>query len=320
MKRLPLCRAGDLGADQPPPRRWLVESLWAERAVGILGGEPKCGKSLLALDLAVSVASGTPCLRRFPVDKRGRVLLYAAEDSLPIVRERLDGIAAAAGIGLGSLDLFVITAPSLRLDTDTDRGRLEETVRIARPRLLVLDPFVRLHSIDENVAGEVAPLLGYLRRLERTYETAVLLVHHVRKGAAKLRGGQALRGSSELHAWGDSNLYLRRRGDSLRLSVEHRAAAAFDDLSLGFPSAGRPLALEIVDEPAAQPQSQNAEPMTATPHQRVYDALAAASEPLALAELRNACRIRTSTLCSILTALTAEGTISKTNSGYAVIR
>lgn len=318
MKRLPLCRAADLGADSPPPRRWLVESLWAERAVGILGGEPKCGKSLLALDLAVSVASGTPCLRRFATAERGRVLLYAAEDSLPVVRERLDGIAAAAGVGLGSLDLFVITAPSLRLDTETDRDRLEETVRQARPRLLVLDPFVRLHSIDENAAGEVAPLLGFLRRLERTYETAVLLVHHVRKGAGKLRGGQALRGSSELHAWGDSNLYLRRRGDTLRLGVEHRAAAAFDDLFLRFPAAGRALALEIAEEPAAEPPG--AQPMIATAHQRVYDALAAAPEPLALADLRNACRIRTSTLCAILTALTAEGTIRKTNRGYAVTR
>ena len=319
MKRLPLCRAADLLADAAPPRRWLVESLWAERAVGILGGEPKCGKSLLALDVAVAVASGTPCLRRFAVAQRGRVLLYAAEDALPIVRERLEGIAAAAGTGLGSLDLFVITAPTLRLDTETDRARLEETVRVARPRLLVLDPFVRLHAIDENAAGEVAPLLGYLRRLERTYETAVLLVHHVRKGAAKLRGGQALRGSSELHAWGDSNLYLRRRGDTVRLSVEHRAAASFDDLFLGFPAAGRPLALEVVGAPAAEPQSAAATTTAAAPHQRVYDALAAASQPLALAELRTACRIRTSTLCAILSTLTAEGTIRKTNGGYAVV-
>jgi hypothetical protein len=26
-----------------------------------------------------------------------------------------------------------------------------------RPRLLILDPFVRLHRIDENASGEVAP-------------------------------------------------------------------------------------------------------------------------------------------------------------------
>lgn len=318
MSRLPLCRAGDLGRDSPPHRRWLVESLWAERAVGILGGEPKCGKSLLALDIAVAVASGTPCLRRFAVEKRGRVLLYAAEDSLPVVRERLDGIAATAGTTLAALDLFVITAATLRLDTQTDRRLLEQTVRQARPRLLVLDPFVRLHAIDENAAGEVAPLLGYLRRLERTYETAVLLVHHVRKGAAKLRPGQALRGSSELHAWGDSNLYLRRRGETLRLAVEHRAAPGLDDLFLRLPAAGAPLALQILDEPTQE--SVDVEPSTATPHQRVYAALVAANAPLPLSDLRNACRIRTSTLCSILNALTSEGTIRKTAAGYTVIR
>jgi hypothetical protein len=36
-----------------------------------------------------------------------------------------------------------------------------------------------------------------------------------------LRAGQALRGSSEFHAWGDSHLYLRRDGDDLTLAVEH---------------------------------------------------------------------------------------------------
>ena len=42
------------------------------------------------------------------------------------------------------------------------------------------------------------------------------------------RPGQALRGSSELHGWGDSNLYMRRRGAQLTLSTEHRAAASQD--------------------------------------------------------------------------------------------
>ena len=47
-----------------------------------------------------------------------------------------------------------------------------------------------------------------------------------RNGAAHARAGQALRGSSEFHAWGDSNLYLRRVGEQLTLTVEHRAAAS----------------------------------------------------------------------------------------------
>ena len=56
-------------------RRWLVDGLWSEEAVGIIGSEPKCCKSFLALDLAVCVAAGTPCLRRFAVHRPGRVLL-----------------------------------------------------------------------------------------------------------------------------------------------------------------------------------------------------------------------------------------------------
>jgi hypothetical protein len=315
MSRLPLCRAAELAKDAPPTR-WLVDSLWAERAVGILGGEPKSGKSLLALEIAVAVAAGVPCLRRFRVERSGRVLLFAAEDSHPIVRQRLEGISAAAGVSLASLDLYVITAPALRLDLTGDQQRLEETVQQAQPRLLVLDPFVRLHRIDENASGEVAAILSSLRRLERTYATAVLLVHHVRKGAGHLRAGQALRGSSELHAWGDSNLYLRRRGNALRLGVEHRAAPSLDDLHLELPGDDQHLCLEIVD-PTAELPSETSTPAS---HQRIYSALAAAGQPLTLHSLRAASRMRTSTLCQTLNALVADGSIRKSPNGYSLVR
>jgi hypothetical protein len=233
---LPVRRAHELDA-QAPEHRWLIEELWATEAVGIVGGEPKCCKSFLALDVAVAVASGAPCLRRFRPARTGRVLLFAAEDALHVVRARLAGIARAADVAFDTLDIQVITAPTVRLDLPEDQVRLRDTVAVLRPTLLVLDPFVRLHRIDENAAAEVAPVLAYLRDLERQFHTAVLLVHHARKGAAHARAGQALRGSSELHAWGDSNLYLRRRGDTLCLATEHRAAPSRDGLVVD--SAGR---------------------------------------------------------------------------------
>ena len=112
-------------ADRAAEQRWLVTGLWSEQAVGIIGGEPKCCKSFLALDLTVAVAAGVPCLRRFAVPRAGRVLLYAAEDALHIVRRRLDGICAAAGLGLADLDVQVITAPTVRLDLEADRRSLD---------------------------------------------------------------------------------------------------------------------------------------------------------------------------------------------------
>ena len=68
MNRLPVAPAYTL-AERAEEQRWLVDGLWSEEAVGIIGREPKCCKSFLALDLAVSVASGTPCLRRFAVTR-----------------------------------------------------------------------------------------------------------------------------------------------------------------------------------------------------------------------------------------------------------
>jgi hypothetical protein len=125
-------------------------------------------------------------------------------------------------------------------DLQDHQQALQDTITELKPMLLVLDPFVRLRAIDENVAAEVAPLLAYLRRLQRLHQTAVALVHHSRKSAHE-RGGQALRGSSELHAWGDSNLYLRRNGQQLQLSVEHRAAQGAERVLLALKAILRPL-------------------------------------------------------------------------------
>ena len=128
MNTLPVQRASQLAspAAQSP---WLVEGLWSDQAVGILGGEPKCCKSFLALDMAVCVASGAACLRHFPVHRPGSVLLFPAEDSLEVVRQRLEGICSAAGVGFSSLSVDVITASALRLDTAADQQRLANTVQ-----------------------------------------------------------------------------------------------------------------------------------------------------------------------------------------------
>jgi len=294
-------------------QRWLVTGLWLEEAVGLIGGEPKCCKSFLALDLAVAVASGTRCLRdpRFAVPRGGRVLLYAAEDALHIVRRRLEGICAAAGLTLNELDLDVITAPTLRLDLQNDCERLTQTIEQLKPRLLILDPFVRLHRIDENTSGEVAPLLAYLRELQRRYALSVIVVHHAKKGGGKIRAGQALRGSSEFHAWGDSNLYLRRSDADLTLTIEHRAAPSPAPITLELMERDIALALEV--------RAGGAIVVPTTPRpleERIKDALEQAGGRLALTQLRERCRVRNSTLHERLRAMLRAGHLLRDAQGY----
>jgi len=223
---LTVVRVGEIPC-QENPHRWLVEELWGASSVGVIGGAPKCSKTWLGLDLALSVATGTPCLGKYAVPEPGPVLVYLAEDALPIVRERVQGMARHRGLDLAAVEIHVITTPTLRLDRDPHRRRLLETAKRLRPRLLLLDPLVRLHGVDENHATEVAGLLAYFRLLQRQLDLSVVLVHHTRKNAGGgITAGQGLRGSSDIHAFGDSNLYLRRSKERLVLSSEHRAAPA----------------------------------------------------------------------------------------------
>jgi hypothetical protein len=125
-----------------------------------------------------------------------------------------------------------------------------------------------------------------------------------------MRAGQALRGSSEFHAWCDSNLYLRRSGGELTLTVEHRAAPSPPTITLELAQRGDALALEIVQSiaaPAAAPTSVD---------ERITAAITEAKRPLPIAELRALCRIRNGTLYERLTALTDSGQIVRGPEGY----
>jgi hypothetical protein len=313
MNLLPVERAADLSLSGPQTQ-WLIDELWAEQAVGILGGEPKCCKTFLALDMAVSVASGTPCLRQFPVRQKGSVLLFPAEDSLAVVRRRLEGICAVAGLPLASLPIDVITVPALRLDREADTKLLTNTVESIQPDLLILDPLIRLHRADENDASQMAGLLSFLRHLQRTFQVAIVVVHHARKGSGSGRPGQALRGSSELHGWGDSNLYLRRHKETLSLTTEHRAAASRDDIRLQLTENDEGLSLSLC--PSDDDQDEGSASAAIPPVQRVHDALTQARHPISLQELRKLCAMRTTSVCSALGELCERGIVTKQSGKY----
>jgi hypothetical protein len=299
--------------DQIPPQenasRWLVEQLWGDSSVGVIGGAPKCSKTWLGLDLALSVATGTACLGRYAVPQPGPVLVYLAEDALTVVRERVEGMVRHRRLELTGVDIHVITAPSLRLDREPHRSRLLETAKRLRPRLLLLDPLVRLHGVDENSAGEVAELLAYFRLLQRRLDLSVMLVHHTRKNAASgVAAGQGLRGSSDLHAFGDSNLYLRRVRERLVLLSEHRAAAASPSVTLELIGSDTATThLEVVAESQGNRQDNL--------QQQVLGCLVA-GETLTRAKLRDALSVQNQRLGEALETLERAGKIRRCPSGW----
>jgi len=304
---LPVVRVGEIPREEHA-QRWLVEQLWGDSSVGVIGGAPKCSKTWLGLDMALSVATGTACLGKYAVGRPGPVLVYLAEDALPTVRQRVAGMALHRGLDLATVEMHVITAPTLRLDREPHRGRLFDTARRLRPRLLLLDPLVRLHGIDENHAGEVAGLLAYFRSLQRELDLSVVLVHHTRKNApGGLAAGQGLRGSSDIHAFGDSNLYLRRTKEYLLLSSEHRAAPAAPPVYLQLVASDVQTHLEVI----AKLHDQQQRPL----QDQVLDLLTP-GVVLSRAKLRDALGVKNERLGEALESLERAGRLRRTPAGW----
>jgi hypothetical protein len=304
---LPVRHVAELeqAAEQP----WLIEQLWFDGGVGILGGQPKLGKTFVAAELAMAVAAGDVAFGRYRAAASGPVLFYGPEDGASAIRRRFEGLAESRGRSLRQLPIYVLDVAQLGLDRRSDLLDLRATVEQLRPRLLVLDPFVRVvASIDENSASEVSAVLGSLRAIQREHDVAILVVHHTRKAPAA-RPGQALRGSGDFAAWSDTNLYLAPRGPRVQLQVEHRHAPAPE-----------PLSMELVTEPVAHMALRAAaghdvpDPLC----DAVLELLGAASRPLSTVALREKLRRRKADVVRALEQLRAAGRVERGTRGWSL--
>jgi hypothetical protein len=208
-----------------------------------------------------------------------------------------------------NLDLLVITAPSLRLDLKQDQQRLKITVAAFKPRLLLLDPLVRIHRLDENSATDISSLLGFFRQMQRSYDTAIVLVHHLSK-RHYAQPGQALRGSSDLHAFGDSNAYLKRLKDRIILTLEHRAAKPPE-----------PIALQLLSQPdGSAAHLEIASPANSTSdgslNERIIELLHHEDKPMTRTNIRKYLKCNNQRLGETLLGLHKQGRILRTSSGW----
>ena len=69
----PMVRVDQIPQEENP-QRWLVEQLWGDSSVGVIGGAPKCSKTWLGLDLALSVAYSRQVSDRFTFGVLGKYI------------------------------------------------------------------------------------------------------------------------------------------------------------------------------------------------------------------------------------------------------
>lgn len=207
-----------------------VEGFLTGRTLMLLGGKPKSGKSLMAIDMAACIAEGTPVFDRYPVVQSGPVLYLCMEDPPGIFKARL----GKRGILMKNLDVYVHHG-LISLGTPTGMAELRDLVdAMPQTPVLVIVDTIRAAMFDSvenwNDAGTVTRAMVPLMEFAHTV-CGVLMVAHNRKSEGV--GGDKISGSNALQSIVDGYYLFGKdteKGDGkleAELEIEDRARPSY---------------------------------------------------------------------------------------------
>ncbi len=191
------------------PREWVYGHFLIRRFVSVLGAPGGTGKTAYALAVALSVALGRPLVEE-TVHSPGPAWIYNLEDPRDELLRRVQAALIAHRIPAADL------AGRLFLDSGRDQplvvaARMPDGTVVATPvvealidelrrrrvTLLVVDPFVKSHRLEENRNEQIDFAAALWSRVADAAGCAILLVHHFRKGGIA-GDADAFRGASAL--------------------------------------------------------------------------------------------------------------------------
>lgn len=197
-----------------PPRRWLVEKLIPLGIVGMVVAPGASSKSMLALQLGLSVSCGIPIFGR-AIPEPGHALLLCAEDDRDEIHRRIEAATngldpVLAQLVKQRLHIKSMVAENNLMTSAPPRGEVRRTDYVDRLiltlkdltdlRLIVIDPASRFRGGDENAAQDATRFVEELERLRAATGATVIVLHHANKGSlnAEEQSQGASRGSSAM--------------------------------------------------------------------------------------------------------------------------
>lgn len=183
--RLHTVIAQDLRTKVFPPIKWAVPDM-IPSGLSILGGAPKTGKSILALQLALGVAIGGYAFGKIPV-AQGDVLYLALEDNPRRLQDRIIASNAVSDEDdLSRLTLAYTVPRQHEGGIEFIDWWLQEH---PNARLIIIDTLQRFRkqlSNKANVYAEDYDVISEIKALADKYDVAFLLLHHLKKVNPKL--------------------------------------------------------------------------------------------------------------------------------------
>lgn len=173
---------------------WLVDEWLPDKSITFLVSPPESYKTWILLDLAVSVASGTPFLGRYQINSPGPTMIIQQEDSHEgltdrlalIVEQKLNAMPKLEGDtwqvpAMPDLPIYVHPSRQLRFDNKKVMEELEQQIATIRPKVVMIDPLYSTTASTDNYMADLANQMMALKTFRDKYGCSFLIAHHSKK-------------------------------------------------------------------------------------------------------------------------------------------
>lgn len=213
-----------------PKPKWLIKEIIESGEISMIYGAPGSGKTFVALDMCLCIATGRPWLGR---ETQKYNVLYAFGEGASGIDNRVDGWEKANSISVNDNILFLTTTPKL-----VDEGEIDELCQAIDkldgiPLLIVIDTLSRaIAGVEENSAKEMSTVVEACGQLQKKYKAAILLVHHSSKESDNSRGSSTIEGAVNTMMFVKKN----KQKPSVISCKKQKNAGEFDDIEFNLVS------------------------------------------------------------------------------------
>lgn len=217
---LPVLTLGDIA--QLPPVEWLVEGLIPEKSLAMMYGEPGCGKTFIALDMALSVAHASMWQGQTVL---GGQVVYVAGEGVGGLKKRIAAWHIHNKLEQDAPFIVVPTAVDLMDETNTQDLHLTiQAVSKGPVAMVIFDTLARSMTGDENSSQDIGKTIKAMDSVREAFNCCVMAIHHSGKDSSrKARGSSAILGAV------DASMKVERVGETVSLVVEKQKDAEMMD-------------------------------------------------------------------------------------------
>jgi len=208
---------------------WLVPGVIHKGGKGLIVAAPKAGKSMLALDMAVALASRQswlclPCIRR-----QVRTAVVSREDGPGMTKRRVRQFAEARDVPISELDRWMRfntyeQKGSFAIDSDADLEEIIKWLKQEEIEFCIFDVLNVLHGADENSNTQMTQVMKRFDTIKAESGTDLAIIHHDKKDSST--GNKKPRGASAIDSWWEWKVSISPDAEDERIKQVHFGSKA----------------------------------------------------------------------------------------------